>query len=296
MSSTKSPSKLLPAICTLLPLLLLIPAFTLGIYSAHSKRWSYHENYDANSNAITNITHRSPFISCTLETVVPNDTSSSWTKEDCSSIRKPSGLCDANATSTKTDNSHFCEQLSLSSRLLYAGLALMGAALVLGLGLTGVTLPQVIQTGSYRDRQAQVDHEGRHHHGHSEAHQRPAAQSVLAYTNLLLRLTAILGGVILFLGSILAANTLLNINFPIGDWYSTSADPSVSSISAVIASDHVGPWLMGRAVSLSIAGATLAIVAGALAGMVWETPRVGVVGPAVSRHVAHEAVTSKTEE
>lgn len=296
MAKSSPRTHILSATCTLLPLLLLIPAFTLGTYSAHSKRWSYHANYDANSNAMTNITHRSPFISCTLETIIPNDTSSSWTKEDCSSIRKPSGLCDATATSTKTDNAHFCEQLSLSARLLYAGLALMGAALILGLGLTGLTLPQVFQTGSYRDRQAQGEREGRHHHGHVESHQRPAVQSMLAYANLLLRLTSIFGGVILFLGSILAANTLLNINFPIGDWYSNSADPSATSISDVIANDHVGPWLMGKAVGLSVAGATLAIVAGALAGMVWETPRVGVVGPAVSRHAAHEAVTSKTEE
>lgn len=294
MAKTRPTANILPSLCTLLPLLLLLPAFILGTYSAHSKRWSYHANYDANSNAPTNITHRSPFTSCTLETIVPNDTSSSWTKEDCSSIRKPSGLCDAKATSTKTDNAHFCQQLELSARLLYAGLALMGAALVLVLGLTGVTLPQVLQTGAYRDGHG--EREGRHHHGHSEVHQRPAAQSILAYTNLLLRLTAIFGGVILFLGSILATNTLLNINFPIGDWYSTSADPSASSIADVIASDHVGPWLMGRAVGLSIAGATLAIVAGALAGMVWEAPRVGVVGPVVSRHAAHEAVATKTEE
>lgn len=283
-SHDSKPNAVIASILTTLPILLLIPAFVLGAYSASIKDWSWHTNYNENNaDAPTNITHRSPFISCSLETMFdPNGTSSAYFVETCNSLRKPNGLCYGNGTTIGSDNAHFCSQLALSARMLYAGVALVGVALVVVLVLTATTLPQIVSKGAYRDDLfylplAPTSSQARSHHNHhspSPTVQRAAVQSITAYLTLLLRLAAVFGGIILLLGTVLATNTLVNINFPIGDWYSTG-DPLTTSI---IAQDHQGPWMMGRAVGLSVAGAALAIVAGAVAGAVWEGPKIGIVG------------------
>ena len=95
--------------------------------------------------------------------------------------------------------------------------------------------------------------------------------SPTAYLSLLLRLLSILGALLLLLGAIIATNTLVNIQFPIGDWYSTG-DPNTTDL---VSQDAVGPWLMGSAVDQCVAAAVLAGLAGAFVGRVWESPRGG---------------------
>lgn len=179
---------------------------------------------------------------------------------------------------------HFCQQLSLSARLLYAGDALIVAAFIVVLVLSAVTLPQILQSGgSYTPSlnptyQAVPASRHRHGHGHALLVRRPALHSPTAYLSLLLRLLSILGALLLLLGTIIATNTLVNIQFPIGDWYSTG-DPNTTDL---VGQDAVGPWLMGSAVGECVAAAVLAGVAGALVGQVWEGPRVGVIDVAKS--------------
>jgi hypothetical protein len=89
---------------------------------------------------------------------------------------------------------------------------------------------------------------------------------------LLLRLLTGFAFLLLIIGTIISSNTLSNIQFPSGDWYSTG-NPSITDISK---QDAVGPWLIGKAVGWSIAGAVLSGVACYFVGLIWEEPRVGV--------------------
>ena len=261
----------------LLPLALLLPSFILSTYSSTSKSWTYRHVYDPNdASVLKGTTHRSPWQNCALSGQVFPFT------EDCQWIRSPSGLCDGSSEGAKGDNVHFCQQLDLSARLLYAGDALVAAAFIVVLILSAVTLPQILRNGgSYtpslnpRYQAVATSHHGHghgHHHTPASIVRRPALHSRTAYLSLLLRLLSILGGLLLLLGSIIAANTLVNIQFPIGDWYSTG-DPNTTD---VVTQDAVGPWLIGRAVGQCVAAAVLAGVAGTLVGRVWEGPRVGV--------------------
>jgi hypothetical protein len=280
-SSTTSTSTLTltsSLLLALLPLTLLLPSFILSTYSSTSKSWTYRHVYDPNNpSVLKGTTHRSPWRNCALSgQVFPFI-------EDCQWIRSPSGLCDGSSEGAKGDNAHFCQQLGLSARLLYAGDAMIAAAFILVLILSAVTLPQILRNrGSYTPSlNPRYQAVAAIHHGHSHGHQhtsasivrRPALHSQTAYLSLLLRLLSILGGLLLLLGSIIAANTLVNIQFPIGDWYSTG-DPNSTDL---VGQDAVGPWLMGSAVGPCVAAAVLAGVAGALVGRVWEGPRVGVL-------------------
>lgn len=252
-----------------LPITLLLPSFILSIYSSASKSWTYRHVYDPNNpSVLKGTTHRSPWRNCALSgQVFPF-------AETCQWIRSPSGLCDGSSEGAKGDNVHFCQQLSLSARLLYAGDAMIAAAFIVVLVLSAVTLPQILRNGgSLSPTYQSVPTSSRYHHGRALIIRRPALHSPTAYLSLLLRLLSILGGLLLLLGTIIATNTLVNIQFPIGDWYSTG-DPNSTDL---VGQDAVGPWLIGSAVGQCVAAAVLAGVAGFLVGRVWDGPRVGVL-------------------
>jgi len=155
--------------------------------------------------------------------------------------------------------------------MLYAGNTLVGAALLFTIVLTAITLPSILANGgSYVYRSIQ---QPRHHGHHAPVIRRLPTHSLSAYLSLLTRLCAVFGGITLLAAMLVTANTLVNIQFPIGDWYSTG-DPSVTDL---LSQDHVGPWMIGRAVGLCVAGSILAVIAGWIGGCVWEGPSVGVV-------------------
>ena len=276
--STSTLTQAASLLLVLLPLALLIPSVILSVYSSTSKAWTYRHIYDPNNpSVLKGTTHRSPWSNCALSGQVFPFT------EHCQWIRTPSGLCDGSSESAKGDNVHFCQQLILSARLLYAGDAMIAAAFIVVLILTAGTLPQIRRNrGAYTPslyRRYRTVAASRHDHSHGDQHtqasiirRRPALHSQTAYLSLLLRLLSILGSLLLLLGSVIAANTLVNIQFPIGDWYSTG-DPNSMDL---VDQDAVGPWLIGAAVGQCVAAALLAGVAGVLVGRVWEEPRVGV--------------------
>jgi hypothetical protein len=94
----------------------------------------------------------------------------------------------------------------------------------------------------------------------------------MAWATLLAVLLAGLGGLVLFWGAIVAENSLLNLQWPQGDW-TVSAFPE-----AVLPPDRsFGPWMIGKAVGQCIAAAVLGGVACFGLGMVWDTPKVGYI-------------------
>lgn len=179
---------------------------------------------------------------------------------------------------------HFCRQLTLGGRLLYSGDALLGAALLGVLVLTASTAMQVLRSanGTYvpslfglgytAPASTSVHHRNRHHALATPTALRSANHTPLAYVTLLTRLLSALSSLLLLTGTFITTNTLVNIQYPIGDWYTTGNPDNFD----IVTQDFAGPWLMGKAVGWCAAGAVLAGVASYLIGLVWEVPQVGV--------------------
>ncbi|KAF2403813.1 hypothetical protein EJ06DRAFT_527417 [Trichodelitschia bisporula] len=244
---------------TLFPTLLLIPSFILSAYSTSHKDWTYRTEYSQSDHGSLGKVHRGPFVSCQLP-ALPNAI------DKCQHTLHAGGLCDENSNS-RADNVHFCRQLALGGRLLYAGNALLALALLIVLVLTALTLPRVLRsaTGSFTPLFTRTPH-----HGRTEL--RRANHTPAAWLALLTRLCAGLSALALLIGTIITTNTLVNIQYPIGDWY-TTGNPNNADI---VSQDFAGPWLMGKAVGWAAAGAVLAGVAACMVESVWEGPRVGV--------------------
>ena len=281
-----SSTRLLSLVLTVLPLLLLITSFVLAAVSSSQHDWSYREQFDPDAADLifVGFEQRSPFANCLLLSAIVNVTAPDgnttveqrvWTP-DCTATRAPGGLCDANADrSSRTDSAFFCQHLSLAARLLYAGCALVGAALFVVLVLTAATVPQVLATGG----SVRVVSSPWRPAGHWRAHPVqgrtyvvPPNHALSSYLAVLLTLLAALGAVALFVGTATAAVALSVFQFPNGDFFSTglgTGDPTDLH--------RAGPWMLGRSVGLCAAGAVLAGVASYFVGFVWEGPRVGVV-------------------
>lgn len=277
-------TRLLSLLLTVLPLLLLITSFILAAVSSSQHDWSYREHFDPDAADLifVGFEQRSPFANCLLPSAIVNVTAPDnttveqrvWTP-DCTATRATGGLCDANADrSSRTDSAFFCQHLSLSARLLYAGCALVGAALLVVLVLTAATLPQVLRTGAVRVVSSPWRPAGhwRAHPVQGRMYVVPPNHALSSYLAVLLTLLAALGAVALFVGTATAVVALSVFQFPNGDFFSTglgTGDPT--------ALHHAGPWMLGRSVGLCAAGAVLAGVASYFVGFVWEGPRVGVV-------------------
>lgn len=279
-------SRALSILLSLLPLLLLTAAFTLAAVSASSKDWTYRQEYSGTypESTPTIIIHRAPFWSCAT---AANASDPSILYESCSHVTDPRGLCDFDAPASDQGNSAlFCQHLTVSAHLLYAGCALVGAAFLLVLLLTAATLPAVIATGSVRVfepwfRFAAGDHDRWHHHHHHQPRRdgsrplglRRANHAPQSYLSAALALLSGLGALALLLGILFAVTALTIVQFNQGDWFSTGVggtDPTQDQ--------NNGPWLLGSAAGQCGAGAVLAAVAAFVAGMVWEGPRVGAWG------------------
>jgi len=315
-------SRLISLFVTLLPLLLLIPAFVLAAVSSSRNDWSYHDVYDPNlpdELVVIGTLHRSPFVECVLTATVSNvtttnDTASSTTTltttttadvglptnipgdeppaddttpppplqstvwaETCVRVRDPAGLCfnDPNATSVRVNSAPFCQQLSLAARLLFAGCALLAAALLVAAFLTALTLPQVLARGGY----APLFVSGRPTTAVAGVETAAAAAPAGYFAgpgNVLGLLAAVLpalGAAALLLGTLIASAALVVMQFPQGDWFISTGltgDTSPSLFS------HYGPWLLGQPGGLCATAAVLAAVASYATGFVWEGPRVAV--------------------
>lgn len=179
--------------------------------------------------------------------------------QSCSRNHAPRGLCDFSAPSNDQENNPiFCQHLSITAQLLYAGCALIGAALLLTFLLTATTQPW---TRHRLSRRTHVFHE------------------TVSYLAFLLVLLTSLGALCLFMGTLIGSNALTVIQFPNVDWFGHStigSDPAEVLFS--------GPWLLGQAVGICAAGAVLAGVASYSVGMVWELPR----GAALRAHDERE--------
>jgi hypothetical protein len=283
-----SVSRILSVLLTLLPVLILLTSFVLAAVSSASKEWAY-RSYFNNGDQMTLIgpQYRSPFVSCTLDPVItPDSTTKSTTavqkrskilsgwKENCPRVHSPKGFCDyASAAKFPSNGTLLCHHMSLAAQLLYAGCAMTAAALLLVLILTGISLPQVLRSGSVESTASFTPAKGNRHHQHRDKHRYiwPANHSLTAYAALLLRLLASLGGLALFMGMIVGTTALVVLHFPNGDFLITpqGLDPTIEN--------HAGPWLVGRAVGWCGAAAVLAWVGSYATGMVWLGPHVGVI-------------------
>jgi hypothetical protein len=233
-------SKLSAVLLTLLPTLLLIPSFVLAAVALASKDWTRREEYNTATGGRMGRTQRGPFITCeTGET--PH------APQVCARVRTPAGWCNA-AANSYPENPHFCGQLALGGRLLYAGTALAGAALLFALILTASTLLR-----------------SRHRRG-------SGVGELLAWLALLAKLCAAFAGLLLLLGTFITTNTLVNIQYPVGNWFAAVADPGTDPVKF----DSAGPYLIGKAVGECAAAAVLAGTAAGMMGLVWDSPRVGV--------------------
>lgn len=285
-------------ILTTLPLLLLTPGFILTVYASYSRDWTWRKEYDEDV-AFKGISYRGPFVTCNIAA-----------NNKCSPVRTrvPGGLCKGDATS-QPDSIGFCRQLILGSQLLYAGDALLGAALLLVLILTASTLPAVMksQTGVYvprlfgrlynplptSDVEAGYGHAHRHVHHHGRQSTiatsiRAANHTVPAYLTLLTMLLSALSALLLLMGMFITVNDLVNLQYPSGDWYTTGNPSSID----IVRMDLVGQWLIGKAPGQAAAGAMLAGLATVAVALVWETPRVGI-GRDVEHHSTLEASASQ---
>lgn len=74
-----------------------------------------------------------------------------------------------------------------------------------------------------------------------------------------------LGFLAMLFGTVLAANDLVNLQFPNGDWHTSAAANNLSQTS-------VSPWLLGKSVGVATAGWVLAGVGASLVGKVWPGP------------------------
>ncbi|KAK3939531.1 hypothetical protein QBC46DRAFT_450353 [Diplogelasinospora grovesii] len=274
---------------TILPLLLLITAFVLAAVSASSPEWSYRDQFNSQGRLV-GLEYRSPFVGCINSPPVTPDGSAppanaTWV-QSCTSTRSPLGLCSFSDPdyAAAADDSLFCHHLTISAQLLFAGCALLGASLVVALGVTAVAVPQVLQTGAVHTasffprqrgngRHPQHDRHG-HGHGHDEMtdYARPGNQSFGAYLTLLFRLLSALGGLTLFVAMLVGGMALVALQFPNGDWtvlpwYQDNPTAHWSH----------GPWLVGRAIGWCAAAAVLAGLASFCIGLVWEGPRVAVI-------------------
>ncbi len=275
-------TRLLSLTLAVFPLVLLVTAFVLAAVSSAQNDWSYRDLYDPAADDIVYIgtEHRSPFANCALGSSTVNVTAADnstteqtvWTPV-CVATHQTGGLCDPAAQgASRADSAFFCQHLSLSARLLYAGCALLGAALLLALVLTATTVPQVLRTGVVHITSSPSFFWARHHRK-GQTYVVPPNHSVASYLAVLLTLLAALGAVTLAAGVVVGINALSVLQFPNGDYFSTgltgSGDPS--------AFNHGGPWMLGRSAGICAAGAVLAAVGGYFVGFVWEGPRVGVV-------------------
>ncbi|KAK5655816.1 hypothetical protein OQA88_5354 [Cercophora sp. LCS_1] len=129
----------IPPLATTLPLLALVPSFILTTVSLSRSDWSHRTIYDPTKSDLVeldNIETRSPFWSCPLAaSIVTNTLSDNTTVEEtvftpsCVHTLSPQGLCPNNAPRAPV----FCQELSLAAELLYAGNALIAAAVVGGI-------------------------------------------------------------------------------------------------------------------------------------------------------------------
>ncbi|KAK1751341.1 hypothetical protein QBC47DRAFT_417272 [Echria macrotheca] len=276
-------TRLLSLALTVFPLLLLITSFILAAVSSAQSDWSYREHFDPDETSRSvGFEHRSPFVNCVLKdnfinVTAPDNTTVSRRvpTPDCTGTRDPGGLCDANADpSTRTISAFFCQHLSLSARLLYAGCALLGAALLVVLVLTAATLPQVLRTGAVGVVSSPWKPVG-YWHAHpvkGGTYIVPPNHALSSYLAVLLTLLSALGALALLSGTATAAIALSVFQFPNGDFFSTglgSGDPT--------SLHDAGPWMLGRSVGICAAGAVLGGVASYFVGFVWEGPRVGVI-------------------
>ncbi len=275
-------TRLLSLTLAIFPLVLLLTAFVLAAVSSAQNDWSFRDLYDPAADDIVYIgtEHRSPFVNCALGSSTANVTAAdnSTTEQTvwapvCVSSHQTGGLCDPTAQgASRADSAFFCQHLSLSAHLLYAGCALLGSALLLVLVLTAATVPQVLRTGAVHIASSSSFLWARHHRK-GQTYVVPPNHSVASYLALLLTLLAALGALTLAAGVVTGINALSVLQFPNGDYFSTgltgSGDPTEFN--------HGGPWMLGRSAGICAAGAVLAAVASYFVGLVWEGPRVGVV-------------------
>ena len=294
------PKHLLPHLFLLtLPVVFLLVSFVLSIVSTASKDWSHQLQYDPSDDSNTHVigtVHRSPFVHCTLEPIynssavnstsntngtvssdnstdVSGDGSSSDSddgtdpaledikyREHCERRNDVGSTCDNNATTTRGDGQHFCQQLNISAACLIAGCVLIGLAFVISLILFIMTAGSVFAGAAGSG--------GRRHEKRVGRYKLKGTQVALSYTSLFTLFLCVLGFLCLLFGSLVGANNLINLQFPQGNWY-------VSGTAAL--TDHVGPWLMGNAVGLGMGAWVLALCAVVVLPLVWELPKVGAI-------------------
>jgi hypothetical protein len=269
-------------VLTLLPFLLLTTSFVLAAVSASSREWSWRDHYDPTFTNITGQDYRSPFVACVRQPpTTPNGSAppadAPWV-DNCGSVRAPSGLCNFSEDSNVPDGETvlFCYHLAISARLLWAGCALLAAALLGVMGLTAVSAPHVLATGVVRVASSpwpwRKGWEVRRRPDGEIDYLRPSNHGVSAYAALATTLLAGLGALVMFSALLVGGLSLLVLQFPNGDWTSKALYPDGPT-----AFWQHGPWLAGRAMGWCAAGATLAAVSCYAVGLVWDSPRVGLL-------------------
>ncbi|GIZ45486.1 hypothetical protein CKM354_000865000 [Cercospora kikuchii] len=309
-------TQLSSVLLTLLVPVILICAFSLSIAGTAGKNWAQRIETDFDTGQCMGINHRGPFQYCVLnlknissttttatdESATPTPTESNEVVEEtptegeettttesatesstptpvcplpqaesryeqfCNSTTRPGGACSVRGVaslatlgrnSATGDSSTFCQQLKLSGSLLLAGCALIGIGMLASLILSGITLLQIF--GRYK---APDDASS------------PSLGAVAVFTSIVTGL----GFLAMLFGTVVGANVLVNLQFPAGDWY-TSGD--------LVNSTAVGPWMLGKSVSLATAGWILAAVGASLVGKIWPSPT------AHYRHVSQDDVRAE---
>ncbi|KAI5358082.1 hypothetical protein Slin15195_G064110 [Septoria linicola] len=279
-------------LCLLVPTLLFC-AFVLSVVGTAGKSWSWRVEKAFEGNECMGINHRGPFQYCNiaLRADAPNISSTSTTTDEsteptptettdststdessesstpsvtacpnadsiarweeiCVRATNPGGACSVKPKQYATslgrdstgDSSIFCQQLRISGSLLIAGCALIGIGMLASFVLAGISLLQLF--GRYK---APDDTSS------------PSIGAVSLFTSVV----SGLGFLAMLFGTILAANNLVNLQYPSGDWRTTGDDANIGII---------GPWLIGNSVAIATAGWVMAAVGASLVSKVWPGP------------------------